>query len=875
MIKAKLTTIIGSPLRDGWAHIFSNPKQNLTCSLAIKGENAKNIGHELGEMLNKAQFKSPSQLHNVLLDILSKAREHGVQLQFALLWLPKKEQPGKIISHQNSEATTIASNQNQKSFNQAEQINQTEQNQTQQLQNTQFQTKQPSMVAAAYQGKIILKRKKKIGTITESEKEIKIMQGSVRKHDELVLATSQSLQIEQSLRQLFKQPVAHQQIKQQLNKKIRMLVDNSLTAIALVKLENIIDTSFAGQQDVGAEKNSPSAAARSQINSQIKTVNTKKFKQDITNHLTAKQPTNKQVQEKKEGLNINKTRDKTELPASTKIKQTILTKKRKKEVFDKSDQNALLERESQTQKSLSKAERQDEDLKIKINFEPLTKAAKLIAKNIKKSLKRTFNFFKKKEQALAKKNQANIAKTEEKKAQKTKKKTTEKVEKRSKKNAQINSNKTILESVKKKFNLSKSLHFSFKNFQLKNIQKQAKKLNSGLKVNSKKLVSFILRPISNKEVYLKKNQSKKRSRILSIVLILILSIIAGSLYLRKIYQNQQQEAQAALQPAHQLLEEADDVLETDVISARDKTAEAISLITQQQKKFDHARFTQKYFTVELEKARSFLTKISGIIEVSQLEIFSDLREEAANFISSSVTLNQNSLFFLDEQQKKLAILNLTSQETTTVEFAEAEIIDLAASNDQLFLLGDGIHYFPLTQTDETAGLQQLKSEGDSDRDAILINFFDTYLYVFNPEKRNIYRYIVSEDDLSEPIGWLINKQGIKFDQITSMAVDGFIWLTDKNGDIIKLEKGEPLEFNISGLEQSFGDSIKIYADADTEFLYVLEPDKKRLVVLSPDGDFIKQITHQSLAGATHLAVKEELSTAFAVSGSIIYSVPLN
>jgi hypothetical protein len=50
--------------------------------------------------------------------------------------------------------------------------------------------------------------------------------------------------------------------------------------------------------------------------------------------------------------------------------------------------------------------------------------------------------------------------------------------------------------------------------------------------------------------------------------------------------------------------------------------------------------------------------------------------------------------------------------------------------------------------------------------------FNTYLYVFNPQERNIYRYLQNAEGLSDPIGWLTDKQGLEFDTITSMAIDG-------------------------------------------------------------------------------------------------------
>jgi hypothetical protein len=156
----------------------------------------------------------------------------------------------------------------------------------------------------------------------------------------------------------------------------------------------------------------------------------------------------------------------------------------------------------------------------------------------------------------------------------------------------------------------------------------------------------------------------------------------------------------------------------------------------------------------------------------------------------------------------------------------------------------------------------------------MIEFFEGYLYVFNPEQRNIYRYVIREDGLSEPIGWLTNKQGLDFAAVTSFMVDGQIWLADKNGVIWKYEKGEPLNFDVTGLENPLGESIQLYANQNTEYLYVLEPAKESLLVLSKEGELIKQISSPTLASTTNFVVDEETQRAFVISGSIIYTINL-
>lgn len=774
MTKVDLVSITGSPQVDGWAYVFTSQEQDLTCSLSIKGKNAKNIGHEVIELINNAHLNKISQLHNLLLDILSKLRELEAQPQIALLWLPAQTSATDDPLADNPQTQTDLQSNDQ-------------------------------LVLAVYQGKVILKRNNKVGVVIKSEQTAQLIQGSVQDGDELILMTQQATQLEQSVRQLFKQSLPHNEIKTQLKRKIEMLIDSSLTAMALTKVkhESII---------LGASKSFLFHVGKKGM------TGSQDFPESVTNNSKANDI---ELDNKESGLD-----------------------------------GSLAESEDLTLEKEIQEDQEKPDLKVKINLESINKIARLIGKTAKKGVVVFFQTVK---------NLLNTASSQVKKKtdlgpEGLESQDCEPViqsDKFSQKAGSVPNNETFHEkSLKKIFSSSK------------------KKLNPTQTSTKNKFKKKLLRFPFDRAVYLERKTSKKTFKFLSVLLIIIMILGGSALYIKKIYQNQQKQAQTALADAHQLLLEASQIMNQDIVLARDKTAEAITIIISEQKKLAGNRFTKKYLDQELQQAHDFFAEISGIIEVSQLEIFFDLREQVPNFITSEVAINNTAIFFLDREQKQLTTLNLQTKAFFLVDLPEGVAKDITASDEQLYLLGNGITSLTVNPQSAEEGFKELKSEGDSDREAIMIDFFESYLYVFNPHKRNIYRYIVRSDGLSEPIGWLTNKQGLKFDQVTSMAVDGFIWLVDSTGKIFKLERGEPVEFDISGLEEEFEGSARLFADADTQYLYVLEPDKKRLVVLSTNGDFIKQITHPSLASATHLVVNEQLGLGFAVSGSIVFAVPI-
>jgi hypothetical protein len=388
----------------------------------------------------------------------------------------------------------------------------------------------------------------------------------------------------------------------------------------------------------------------------------------------------------------------------------------------------------------------------------------------------------------------------------------------------------------------------------------------------KKIRKFGLNFKKSDELYLGQDESKKKSKLVIIVLISV-ALIYG------LWQWRQQATLAKhdslvteLQPALELRTQAQALLDTDIILAREKTSQALELITAKQKEYQRDRMATKLIELELDQTKNFYEEISGLMEISQLSIFLDLREISSNFVVSVADISDDELILIDQGQHRLISLNIKTKTQQTLSLNEnLNIQDFVATTNQIFFLGNGIHTldFPIN---ENSSLAQVKEPGDSDSEAILIDFFEDYLYVFNPAKRNIYRYIVRDDELSDPIGWLINKQNIEFSQIQAMSIDGQIWLADKQGKITLLEKGEPLEFELQGLNEPLGDTAKIFTKQNYEFLYILEPGKNRLLVLSKQGGLIQQIVSPSLASATSFVVSESQKTGFIFSGSLIYQL---
>ncbi len=771
------TSVIGSPVENGWSQVITTSNQKLFCAIAVKGTNAKNIGFELIQLIEAHSQFSQTSVHNLLLDLLKQARDREVVLQLSFFCLTDSEGDDS-----------------------------------------------PKAILATYQGQILLKRSGKIATLIQADKELKLLSGSLKQGDEFLLATAQTEQLEQSIRQLLINDHSLDSFSSNLEQKVKMLIDSSLFAILLTKINQL--------EEIKIVKSVPK--------------NTNKFLEKLsipTDSLNSQD----EIESHDQGeAKINR--------ASLELDKTAISTN-KTEIINNNYQDISLESSKEADSSTDQSLEKNQDITIKISAESIGQFFLAILKKTKRYFAQLFSWIKRNLDRV-------LIFLKKKLKSKTAKKTAAEIDKE-KPTSSLETNQSfdLVSTPSTRFaKVSSKLHHS-------------------------KVLNFFnfFSKFSHKDIYLNKKSPKNIKVIIGIILFLLIFGAVG-LWIKATITKNHQLAKDSLIPAQELLAQTEELIDEDIIQARNKTSEAIELALISQKELENTRFVSSIFSNFIDDAKVRFQEIDGLMEVAQLEVFYDLSEDQPGFLTSVATSNNQTLFFADSQQKQLLALNLSTNQSINHPINEVDSIkSIAVSNENLYILNSGIYQATLDEAQENESEQKtvkisspqlIKEEGDSDRGGILIGFYENYLYVFNPEKRNIYRYVVRQNELSEPIGWLTNKQGIEFDKVFSMAIDGQIWLSTNEGKIIRLERGVPIEFSIEGLEKEFKNPLMLFTNSDTENLYILESEENRVVVLAKDGKFIKQITSPTLASTTQLLVDENNKKAFAISGSIIYSIDL-
>jgi hypothetical protein len=95
-----------------------------------------------------------------------------------------------------------------------------------------------------------------------------------------------------------------------------------------------------------------------------------------------------------------------------------------------------------------------------------------------------------------------------------------------------------------------------------------------------------------------------------------------------------------------------------------------------------------------------------------------------------------------------------------------------------------------------------------------------------------------------------------------------------DGTIVKYTQGVKDAFVTVGLDQPYGEAIKIYTDGDQDNLYILDHKDTRVVALNKNGEYQAQYVWPGIAGVKDLIVKEKLGKIFLLTGEKIFTIEL-
>ncbi|MDD5164247.1 MAG: hypothetical protein PHF10_02995 [Patescibacteria group bacterium] len=157
-----------------------------------------------------------------------------------------------------------------------------------------------------------------------------------------------------------------------------------------------------------------------------------------------------------------------------------------------------------------------------------------------------------------------------------------------------------------------------------------------------------------------------------------------------------------------------------------------------------------------------------------------------------------------------------------------------------------------------------------------LGVFNNKLYTLDPESNQIYKYSKTLDGFAKEESW-IQDQNIALSDALAMTIDSSIYVAKKTGQILKFYKNKQVEFNLDEIKPTLSmenERTKIFTNADTKYLYLLDGATERLIILSKDGKLVKQFTSDKFDDLKDFIISKTEDKAFILSGTKIYEFSL-
>ncbi len=368
-----------------------------------------------------------------------------------------------------------------------------------------------------------------------------------------------------------------------------------------------------------------------------------------------------------------------------------------------------------------------------------------------------------------------------------------------------------------------------------------------------------------------KKLNKKNKALFAAALICLLLLMQNIIWIS--YKNQKIENANILNELTEKIEQKQNQVDASLLYNNEEGAkkimeEAKLLLSEYPR--DNKEQEEKYSRF-MVKNQEQIDKISHVVKIESPEKISNFADLNSLANPDNIIMSSNTIYSSDSNLKTIYVVNLTDKLITAIANTNptyAKITKpMADKNKNLFYLNTD-KIIKLNTENEEFTPMTIEFDGNFSQITSHV-LYNNRLYLLDSVNNKILRYNVG-DNITSPISWL--KDGADISEAVDLAIDGNIFILKKNGEIIKLLKGEVQEFTISSVEPTIEEAVKIEVSPEQKYIYVLEPKQKRLIIFDKSGKFLEQYVGDSFNNLKDFTVDEINKKIYFLDNTTVYSI---
>lgn len=275
---------------------------------------------------------------------------------------------------------------------------------------------------------------------------------------------------------------------------------------------------------------------------------------------------------------------------------------------------------------------------------------------------------------------------------------------------------------------------------------------------------------------------------------------------------------------------------------------------------------------DIESQLDDLRHIIDINEPVQVVNFQNLDSQAN--LADLMALSRKTIYTQNRNNQSIYKANLDTRILSAIFSPDANTGNLkfeaTINNNELLFFNDEAKLFQLSPGNDT--IQPITIDLPQNSAIVAATAYNNRLYLLDTANSQIYRFQKAGSGYGGLRNW-ITEGGINLRDAISLVVDGSVYVLKSNGEVVKFQNGRVTDFQISLVDPPFESPTKIKTVDTSNFLYILDPPTKRLVVLDKEGNLINQYFSEKFDDLKDFIVLENEKEIYLLNGSVIFGVP--
>jgi len=253
---------------------------------------------------------------------------------------------------------------------------------------------------------------------------------------------------------------------------------------------------------------------------------------------------------------------------------------------------------------------------------------------------------------------------------------------------------------------------------------------------------------------------------------------------------------------------------------------------------------QEVFKSKSKLFRSDAQFILAAIKDKQLQVenakqstpslVADLGAKSDNFAARGVMELDGSFYVFDNKNVIKTVRNVV-ESPAVLSASGGSVLAGASRPDQktlVFLTDD-----PRLIEYREGIITPMQTQDENWKKGIDIKTYGRFAYILAPTENQIWKYERRSANYSGATAY--NTGNIEIADAISFTIDGSIFLMKASGEIMKLFRGQVTDYDFRELPSIpfSGPNLKIHTSAELDYIYILDPDNKRVLVFTKGERF--------------------------------------